>query len=115
MEAGREIFWNIGIWGNLVYVLSAVVIALLIWAFYRRIILWRSGRPDSRAEDPGHRITPFVQKLFVEILAQKKILKERFPGIMHLVLFWAFVSFFAITTADFIHHYFFSFLKNKFF
>ncbi|MBW1941724.1 MAG: 4Fe-4S dicluster domain-containing protein [Deltaproteobacteria bacterium] len=113
MEAGREIFWNIGVWGNLVYVLSAVALALLIWAFYRRVKLWRSGKPDNRAVNPGRRITPFIQKVLGEILAQKKILRERFPGIMHLILFWAFLSFFAITTADFIHHYFFSFLKGS--
>ncbi|MBW2207342.1 MAG: hypothetical protein JRG79_10570, partial [Deltaproteobacteria bacterium] len=89
MEAGREIFWNIGVWGNLVYVLSAVALALLIWAFYRRVKLWRSGKPDNRAVNPGRRITPFIQKVLGEMLAQKKILGERFPGIMHLILFWA--------------------------
>ena len=47
MDAGREIFWNIGAWGNLVYLLMAVALALLIWAFYRRFLLWRTGKPDQ--------------------------------------------------------------------
>ena len=112
MSAGREIFWNIGPWGNIVYVLMAIAIGLFVWAFYRRYLLWRTGRPDNRLDHLSHRITSFVRKLVVEVLGQRRILREPFPGVMHLIVFWAFLSFLAATIADFIHHYVFHFLEG---
>ena len=113
MIAGREIFWNIGAWGNLVYPLMAVSLGLLAWAIYRRALLWRTGRSDYRACEWGSRVVPFARKFFLEVLAQQKILQQPLAGTLHLILFWAFVSFFALTSADFIHHYFYPFLKGS--
>jgi len=112
VEAGREIFWNIGFWGNLIYVFLSAALALLIWMCYRRYRLWRTGRPDSRSAEIIARIPSFVQKLVTDILGQQKILEEPLQGILHLILFWSFVSFFALSIADFVHHYFFPFLSG---
>ena len=112
MTAGREIFWNIGPWGNMVYVLMAIAMGILVWAFYRRALLWRTGRPDNRLDHLNRRITSFLRKMVVEVLGQRRILREPFPGVMHLIVFWAFLSFLAATIADFIHHYAFPFLEG---
>lgn len=112
MTAGREIFWNIGPWGNTVYVLMALAIGIFAWAFYRRYLLWRIGRSDNRLDHLNIRITSFVRKMVVEVLSQRLILREPFPGVMHLIVFWAFLSFLAATIADFIHHYVFHFLEG---
>jgi Fe-S oxidoreductase/nitrate reductase gamma subunit len=112
MVAGREIFWNIGAWGNIVYLLSAIALGLFIWAVYRRVLLWRTGRPDNRLDHLGKRITSFLRKLLLELLGHRKILREPFPGVLHLTVFWAFLSFFALSAADFIHHYWFPFLRG---
>jgi Fe-S oxidoreductase/nitrate reductase gamma subunit len=112
MSAGREIFWNIGLWGNMVYVLMAIAIGLFVWAFYRRYLLWRIGRPEDRLDHLSHRITSFVRKFIVEVLGQRLILRKPFPGVMHLIVFWAFLCFLAATIADFVHHYVFPFLEG---
>lgn len=112
MTAGREIFWNIGAWGNIVYVLMAIAMGIFIWAFYRRYLLWRIGRPDNRLDHLNIRITSFVRKIGVEVLGQRLILQKPFPGVMHLIVFWAFLSFLVATIADFIHHYIFHFLEG---
>jgi Fe-S oxidoreductase/nitrate reductase gamma subunit len=113
MSAGREIFWNIGLWGNMVYVLMAIAIGLFVWAFYHRYLLWRTGRPENRLDHLSHRITSFVRKLVVEVLGQRRILREPFPGVMHLIIFWAFLCFLLATIADFTNHYVFHFLEGR--
>ncbi len=112
MTAEREIFWNVGLSGNLVYPLMGVALGLLFWSFYRRSLLWRSGQPDPRSRDLAERLRSSAAKLVSEMLGQKKILEKPLAGTLHLILFWAFVSFLALTTADFFHHYFYPFLKG---
>jgi len=51
--------------------------------------------------------------MLADVLAHRRILREPIAGTLHLILFWAFLSFFALTSADFIHHYFFPFLKGR--
>ncbi len=113
VSAGREIYWNIESWGNLVYPLTAIVLILFVWVFYRRCMLWRMGKPDLRLKDSGWRTQTRIRALLVDVLGHKRLLRKPVPGAMHLILFYAVVIFFAITTADFIHHYFFPFMKGK--
>jgi len=83
MTAGREVFWNVGVWGNIVYVVSAIALGIFIWAAYRRYLLWRSGMPDNRLDRLGSRINSFVPKLLVEVFGHRQILREPFAGVMY--------------------------------
>jgi Fe-S oxidoreductase/nitrate reductase gamma subunit len=88
MEITREIFWNVGAWVRWpVYGLGLIVIVIFVWGLVKHIRLWRSGKPENRYDRIGKRITSFLSFG----LLHRRILKEPFPGITHLFLFWGFV------------------------
>jgi len=59
------------------------VLAIFFWGFSRRIQLWRIGRKDIRSAKTWLRIKSFL----VEGIAHKRILREYYPGLLHLLLF----------------------------
>ncbi|MCE2644177.1 MAG: 4Fe-4S dicluster domain-containing protein [Burkholderiaceae bacterium] len=84
----RETFWNIpplGIVG--VYLGGLIAIALFVRGLAQRIALWRAGTPDARFDDLPQRFA----LLFKEGLLQTRVLARRFPGLMHVALFWGFL------------------------
>ena len=86
MEASREIFWNIGILGPIIiYLLGALSLGVLIYAIYRRVRLWKIGRPDNRVDNLGKRIWDFIVLGIVEGVFHKRIFREPYPGIMHFL------------------------------
>ncbi|MCK4427796.1 MAG: 4Fe-4S dicluster domain-containing protein [candidate division Zixibacteria bacterium] len=88
MEITREIFWNVGSGVRIpVYLLGLIVVIILVYGFVKHIRLWRIGKPETRVDKPFKRILSFL--LFG--LGHKRILKEPYPGIMHLFLFWGFL------------------------
>ncbi len=88
MEITREIFWNVGTWVRWpVYGLGLIVIIIFVWGLVKHIRLWRWGKPENRYDRIGKRIASF----FSFGLLHRRILKEPFPGITHLFLFWGFV------------------------
>ncbi len=88
MEITREIFWNVGHWVRWpVYGLGLIVVIIFVYGLIKRIRLWRMGKPENRYDQIGKRITSFLSfGLF-----HGRILKEPFPGITHLFLFWGFL------------------------
>jgi Fe-S oxidoreductase/nitrate reductase gamma subunit len=98
MEITREIFWNVGAGVRIpVYLLGLIVIVILIYGFVKHVRLWRIGKPENRVDKPFKRIGSFL--LFG--LGHKRILKEPYPGIMHLFLFWGFLVLFIGTVLIF--------------
>ncbi|MFN7758698.1 MAG: hypothetical protein ACK5RP_14735, partial [Betaproteobacteria bacterium] len=84
----RETFWNIpplGIVG--VYLGGLIAIGLFVRGLAQRIALWRAGTPDTRFDDLPQRFA----LLFKEGLLQTRVLARRFPGLMHVALFWGFL------------------------
>jgi len=59
MEPTREVFWNIQL-GVIMDVLAAGAVGVFVYAFYRRIRLWKIGRPDDRFSQLGKRIRAFL-------------------------------------------------------
>ena len=59
MVPSREIFWNIE-FGEILYIIGAIVIGILIYAMYRRYKLWRLGKQDNRFDHLGKRIRVFI-------------------------------------------------------
>lgn len=112
MEITREIFWNVGSGVRIpVYLLGLIVIIIFIYGLVKHIRLWRIGKPENRVDKPFKRILSFL--LFG--LGHKRILKEPYPGIMHLFLFWGFVVLFIGTVLIFFQEDFTKLLFNKIF
>ncbi|MBN1154666.1 4Fe-4S dicluster domain-containing protein [candidate division KSB1 bacterium] len=84
--ASREVFWNIS-YNYIIYFLLVVVSTIFFIGIYRRVRLWRRGRPENRFDHMGKRLLA-VLKYGV---AHHKILKESYPGIMHAAIFVGFV------------------------
>ena len=112
MEITREIFWNVGSGVRIpVYLLGLIVVIILIYGFIKHVRLWRIGKAENRIDKPFKRILSFL--LFG--LGHKRILKEPYPGIMHLFLFWGFLALFIGTVLIFFQEDFTKLFFNKIF
>ncbi|MCJ7508238.1 MAG: heterodisulfide reductase-related iron-sulfur binding cluster [candidate division Zixibacteria bacterium] len=91
MEITREIFWNVGAGIRIIiYILAIIPLVFLIWGIYKKIRLWRIGKPENRYDKIGKRILSFISfGLF-----HKRFFRDLYPGLMHLFIFWGFVVLF---------------------
>ena len=93
MESARELFWAV----QEIYIVkiflpvivavliaSPVLVALFAFGFLRRYSLWRLGGADNRFGSIGARLATTC----AVALAHVRILKEAYPGIMHLLILW---------------------------
>ncbi|MCK4386262.1 MAG: hypothetical protein KAW52_08375, partial [candidate division Zixibacteria bacterium] len=110
MEITREIFWNVGSGVRIpIYLLGLIVVIILVYGLVKHIRLWRIGKPENRIDKPFKRILSFL--LFG--LGHKRILKEPYPGIMHLFLFWGFLVLLIGTAIIFFQEDFTKLFFNK--
>jgi len=109
----REIFWNIGSSGHILYYLLIPLAALLAYAVYRRYRLWRLGQPDNRLGDIKKSIWSFVVTGIVDGLIHRRFLREPYPGLMHFLIFWGAIVFLLAAATDFVTHYFTGGLEGK--
>ncbi len=88
MEPAREIYWNVG-HGVVppMYLLFAAAAAACGWGFWRRVRVWRLGRPADRLDHLAARLAAALRGA----LGQRAVLRERGPGIPHALLFWSFL------------------------
>ncbi len=119
----RTDFWGIShAWGDpaiYVYTLMGLAALVLLWRFYQRASpWWKVGRPpgaygtgagESRWDKPFLRLWKVVQYAIL----QTKVLRQRYPGIMHLGLAWGFFVFFLGTALATIDSHFFKFLEGN--
>ncbi|MHB1653123.1 MAG: heterodisulfide reductase-related iron-sulfur binding cluster [Desulfitobacteriaceae bacterium] len=86
MNATRQVYWNIQshYWLYLIFVLALLVFT---WGIYQRIQLWKMGRPENRWQE----VWQGIRDVLVYGFGHKRILKDNYAGIMHLVIFWGFV------------------------
>jgi Fe-S oxidoreductase/nitrate reductase gamma subunit len=85
-EPTRVIFGNIT-YGWLVYVLAVAMVLAFGWGCFRHYRLWRQGKWTSRLDRPWER----VKALFGHGFGHQRLLKDAYPGLMHLFIFSAFV------------------------
>ncbi len=71
MVPTREIFWNIP-YGEILYLIAAIVVGIFIYAIYRRYKFWRLGKPDNRFSHLGKRIWAFIVTAIVDGLLHRK-------------------------------------------
>ena len=81
----RETFWNIPHWAEIgQYVLGLLTILVFSYGVYRRVRLWRMGKPERRTDQLGARL----QSVLIHALGQLRTTQDAYAGIMHLSIFW---------------------------
>ena len=94
MEATREIYWNVGHGVVLpMYILSFAAVAALVWGFWKRLPMYRQGKPLDRFDRYEER----VKMLIADVFGQEKIFRVRDGGMPHAFFFWSFLTLFAGT------------------
>jgi len=102
-------------WGSpniLVYSVMFLAGAILILRFFLRARLWwKVGRPEPR----WNKLFTRLYNLIKYSIVQTRLLREKYPGIMHVSLAWSFFVFFLGTALATINTHFFHFLKGNVF
>ena len=109
--ASREIFWNIGA-GEIVYLFGFVVVAIVGYALYRRLRLWGLGSKDDRLSNLGGRIRVFLATM-ADGLFHRRILRDRYAGAMHALIFGGFVLLLMGPFLDFMSEHVYLFLEGN--
>ncbi|HET6381685.1 MAG TPA: (Fe-S)-binding protein [candidate division Zixibacteria bacterium] len=82
------------------YPLIVVPVAAAVYLFWRRARwhweILRRGRPLDRFDRPLQRVWGFL----VYVIAQKRLLQDPAPGLMHALIFWGFLAL-LITTGNY--------------
>ena len=87
----RAGWWNIPIPLRVVFfVTMAVAAGIMLFGIVQRARLWRTGRPEAAFDRLGARLG----RTFRYAVAQVGVMRQRYPGIMHLAIFWAMVLLF---------------------
>jgi Fe-S oxidoreductase/nitrate reductase gamma subunit len=102
--ASREVFWNIS-YGYLIYILAAIALAFWVFGLCRRYKLWRLGKPDDCSKNIGKRIGVFIRTTVVDVFAHRRFLRDLYPGMMHLTIFWGFIILLLAAAIDAVTHY----------
>lgn len=87
MQPTREIYWNI-VGGVFVYALAIVALGWLLYGVWRRVQLWRLGAAEDRLD----RIPERLKGLLVEVFGQRRHLRDPFPGVAHMMIFYGFLA-----------------------
>jgi Fe-S oxidoreductase/nitrate reductase gamma subunit len=97
----RDTFWNVPGWAQfLLYVFGVVAIGIFGLGLWQRVALWREGAPERRLD----RVPERIGFLLRHGLFQARTLSQRYPGIMHALMFWGFCVLFlgtVLATVDY--------------
>ncbi len=87
----REILWNIdGVGRSALYALLVIPVAFLTFGLARRVSKWRTGQPEDRFDRWWDRFKGAVtQSIFHARIARRK---NWYGGVMHIFIFWGFVT-----------------------
>lgn len=97
----RELFWNVKEVGFVTYLIMGLAVLIFAYLFYERVKMWKRGRAEKRCESPFMRFLGVV----TNILGQMKVLRETYPGVMHVFIFWGFMILLAGTAIEAFDHY----------
>ncbi len=110
----RVDFWGIPeAWGPpeyFLYPIMAIAVLISIFRFYQRASLWwRVGRPQPRWDKLHVRIGRLINYAIIQI----RVLRQRYPGVMHAGIAWGFFVFFLGTALATIDSHFIKFLQGN--
>jgi Fe-S oxidoreductase len=111
--ASREIFWNIQL-GGIVYLLGFLLLAVVFYGLYRHLRLWRLGSKDDRLTNLGTRIRAFVLTM-ADGLWHRRIVRDRYAGLMHLLIFGGFGLLLMGPFLDFVSEHVVHFMEGNFY
>lgn len=97
----RELFWNVKEVGFVTYLLMGLAVLIFAYLFYERVKMWKRGRAEKRCEKVLTRISGVI----ANVLGQIKVLRERYPGLMHVLIFWGFLILLIGTAIEAFDHY----------
>jgi Fe-S oxidoreductase/nitrate reductase gamma subunit len=110
--ASRGDLWNIQ-FGELVYLLGALLVVAVAYGLYRRLRLWRMGSEDDRLRNLPGRVREFIIKTKADGLWHKRIVRNRYAGVMHLLIFGGFIVLLMGTSLDAIDTHVYHFLEGN--
>ncbi len=91
----REDLWNLPEWFYPIHWTLVILCGLLVaYGLWRRIRLWRMGRPIHRTDRMGWRLGG----LALYALGQWRVFSQGYPGLMHGLIFYSFVIFYIATS-----------------
>ena len=110
----RVDFWGIPhTWGApeiYVYTLMGLAAIILLIRFYLDARLWwRVGMPETRWDQLHKRLGRLVKYAIV----QTRVLSERYPGLMHVLIAWGYLVFFIGTALATLDSHFVKFLNGN--
>ncbi len=84
-------WWNIPIPLRVVFfAIMAIAVGIMVYGIVQRIKLWRRGQPELSFDRPWER----TLRTLKYAVAQVRILRQSYPAVMHLAIFWTMVLFF---------------------
>jgi Fe-S oxidoreductase/nitrate reductase gamma subunit len=94
MDMTREIYWNVGAGAVLpMYLLTVAALAVLAWGIWRRLPVYRQGRPLERLD----RLPERLRLLAGNLLGQTRVRRGSPAGMAHAGFFWGFALLFVGT------------------
>jgi len=93
-----------------VYAIMFLAAFIMFFRFYRQASLWwRIGRSTPRWDKLHLRLWQLIKYAIV----QTRVLRQRYPGLMHVAIAWSYFIFFLGTALATIHDHFFEFLYGN--
>ncbi|MCX7707334.1 MAG: hypothetical protein N2204_04935, partial [Anaerolineae bacterium] len=84
-------WWNIPIPLRVVFfAVMAIAVGIMVYGIVQRIKLWRKGQPELSFDRPWER----TLRTLKYAVAQVRVLRQSYPAVMHLMIFWTMVLFF---------------------
>ena len=85
----RDTFWNIPHWAEIAqYVAAGLTIIIFLLGVVRHVRRWRLGQKVKRTD----RLVTRLWSVVVHAIAQVRVVRDPFPGIMHLAIFWGMIA-----------------------
>lgn len=103
-------FWGIPeFWHYVAYVLPILAALVMLGRVFLRVRLWwKVGRPEKRWDQLHRRAWRLIQQGILQL----KILRQTYPGLMHIAIAWSFFVFFLGTALATIDADIFKFLRG---
>jgi len=97
----RVMYWHIGSpYKYMIYPLALIALGLAAYGFYKKFMFIWNGAPDNkRFGNWFERV-----KLFVwDVPLQARVLSDKVPGVMHVLIFWSWIMLMITTAVIFVH------------